>query len=643
MHPSLSFMPNNDERLGIEKLRAWLWSAADTLRGVVEAPNYKDFILPLIFYKRLSDVFDDELVHYMKGNSNVEAVRADIESEHVDALKHGRRGIVRFYIPEQYDWRAFRNHPADGTLGQFMMTALHEVARLNPELEGILTLEDYDTHRDGRRAVEDSHLVNLITVLSKYRLGLRNVESGILASAYKFLFRKLAHHGVEEVLEFATPRTVVQLMIALLNPTPANSIYDPACGTGELLVEASRRCYQQYGQLASPPRLYGQEIDTSTLTIAKANLLLYGFSGANLAEGNTFRTPSFLNADGSLRQFDYVATDPPRGRRQHEEHFYQNDPWNRFSYGIPPQSSSDWAWVQHILASLNNRGRAVTVLGIGSAFRGSNSQSANRERDIRRALIESDVVEAVVRLPSNLFYNISIPSAIFVLNKAKPVHRRGKVLLVNASKYAMKQGRDIVIMEEGINAVEQVCRAWQEHAQLSHILTLDELRSADYNLDPASVVVQTPQPPFTLDMPLHSMRIFVSHSHKDNTYCHAIVQGLRSAGADVWYDEHNMQPGQLGPSIERELLQRPIFVLVLSPSAVKSSWVENETRWAYGLYRKDSTRVILPVTAESVSEDNIWLFLREFMRIEAGDSQPYSANEAVPRLVQALRLSQLQQ
>lgn len=489
MSSTLPFMPADDEHLDVSALETWLWDAACAIRGATDAPKFKDFILPLVFYKRLSDVFDDEFARYATEYGDAETAHAVIEADHEDALKHGRRGIVRFYIPQPYAWRALRNHPADGTLGQFVTTAMREVARLNPDLQGVLDVKDYNERQSGQRTLDEERLGALIEVVTRHRLGLRNTEPDILGRAYEYLLRKFAEGQGQSAGEFYTPKEVGWLMAELIRPEAKTTIYDPCFGSGGLLIKARMLFeHQQPEARTQAPHLFGQELNPVTYAMAKMNMFLHDYTDARLALGDTLRTPRFASEGAGLQRFDYVVANPPWNLDGYDERLYEHDEYNRFGYGVPPKSSADWGWVQHMLASLKDEGRAVIVLDTGAVSRGSGSKSSNKERDIRGTLVEADVIEAVVLLPENLFYNTSAPGILLLLNRHKPAERRGQLLLINASQHFIKEKPKNVLTDAGIAAVAEVYRAWEAREKLSRVVTLDEVRAADYNLSPSQFV-----------------------------------------------------------------------------------------------------------------------------------------------------------
>lgn len=486
---TLPLNPSAEERLDVAALETWLWDAACAIRGATDAPKFKDFILPLVFYKRLSDVFDDEFVGHVELYGDEQVAREVIEADHADALASGRRPIVRFYVPPHYSWAKIRNHPADGSLGEFVTDAMREVARLNPDLQGVLDIKDYNERQSGQRTLDDDRLAGLVEVVSRHRLGLKNTEPDILGRAYEYLLRKFAEGQGQSAGEFYTPKEVGWLMAELIDPAPYTTVYDPTCGSAGLLIKA-RLVFGQHRpeQKSQAPRLYGQELNPVTFAMAKMNMFLHDYTDSFFAIGDTFTRPGFAAEGAGLKQFDYVVANPMWNQDNYDDNFYDNDSWQRFGYGVPPHSSADWGWAQHILASLANEGRAAIVLDTGAVSRGSGSQSSNREKMIRQRFVEADVIEGVILLPENLFYNTTAPGVILLLNRAKPAGRKEQVLLVNASAYFVKEKPKNALTDEGIAAIAEVVRQWETRDKLSRVVRLAEIRAADYNLSPSQFV-----------------------------------------------------------------------------------------------------------------------------------------------------------
>ena len=486
---TILFSSPDDEQLNISTLETWLWDAACVIRGATDAPKFKDFILPLIFYKRLSDVFDDEFTKQIEEFGDEEIAREIIDDDHQDALRTGRPPIVRFYIPQEYCWEALRNYPADGRLGEFVTEAMREVARLNPPLQGVLDVEDFNEQQSGQRTLDDDRLEALIEVISGHRLGLQNTEPDILGRAYEYLLRKFAEGQGQSAGEFYTPKEVGWLMARLINPEPHTTIYDPACGSGGLLIKPRLFFEETHpDETSAAPQIYGQELIPTTFAMAKMNAFLHDFIGADLQIGDTFRNPGFVASDSELQRFDYVLANPMWNQKEYNETFYANDSYGRFTYGVAPSSSADWAWTQHILASLKETGRAAIVLDTGAVSRGSGSKQTSRERDIRKAFVENDLIEGVILLPENLFYNTSAPGIILLLNCDKPAERKAQILLINLSKYFTNQKPKNVLTDEGVDAAAEVYQAWESREKLSAIITLEDAQKTDYNLSPSQFV-----------------------------------------------------------------------------------------------------------------------------------------------------------
>ena len=241
-------------------------------------------------------------------------------------------------------------------------------------------------------------------------------------------------------------------------------------------------------QQGAAPQIYGQELTATTYAMAKMNAFLHDFIGADLRIGDTFRNPDFVADDSELQHFDYVLANPMWNQKEYNETFYANDSWGRFTHGVPPSSSADWAWVQHILASLTETGRAAIVLDTGAVSRGSGSKQTSRERDIRKGFVESDLIEGVILLPENLFYNTSAPGIILLLNCNKPAERKAQILLINLSNYFVKESPKNVLTDEGIDAAAEVYQAWESSEKLSTVITLQDARKTDYNLSPSQFV-----------------------------------------------------------------------------------------------------------------------------------------------------------
>ncbi len=476
-------MSNN--KLDSKVLENWLWDAACIIRGPIDAPKYKDYILPLIFFKRLSDVFEDELSRLSQDylsqgyNSSREVVEALLVEDHK---------LVRFYLPQDARWGVVASHTTN--VGEQLTDAIRSIARENPKLQGVVDTVDFNATASGQRILADDKLKELIDVLGRYRLGLNDVDADILGRAYEYLLRKFAEGSGQSAGEFYTPGEVAILMSHILDPEPGDEVYDPCCGSGGLLIKCFLRFKEKYNSEPSlePLTCYGQEILPSTFALAKMNAFIHDME-AEIALGDTMNRPAFLTPQGALKKFDIVTANP-MWNQDFSQTVYENDAYNRFTFGYPPSSSADWGWIQHMYASLNDKGKMAVVLDTGAVSRGSGNAGSNRERDIRKQFVENDLVEAVLLLPENLFYNATAPGIIIVINKAKPAERKNRILLINASKFFQKGRPKNYLPDESIEQIADKYLGWNEEEGISKIITKEEAARNDYNLSPSRYVAQ---------------------------------------------------------------------------------------------------------------------------------------------------------
>jgi len=472
-------MNGSKNKLDIKALETWLWDAACKIRGPIDAAKYKDYILPLIFFKRLSDVFDDELDRLSQEYGSREVVESLLAEDHK---------LVRFYLPKNARWEAVVKHTTN--VGEHLTNAVRSIARENPKLQGVVDTVDFNATASGQRILGDDVLKELINVLSKYRLGLNDVDADILGRAYEYLLRKFAEGSGQSAGEFYTPGEVAILMSHILDPEPGDEVYDPCCGSGGLLIKCFLRFKEKYHSDPSlePLKFYGQEVLPATIAMAKMNAFIHDME-AEIALGDTMNRPAFLTPQGSLKKFDIVTANP-MWNQDFSQTVYENDPYNRFTFGYPPSNSADWGWIQHMFASLNDSGKMAVVLDTGAVSRGSGNAGSNRERDIRKEFVENDLVEAVLLLPENLFYNTTAPGIIIVINKAKPAERKNTILLINASKLFQKGRPKNYLPDESIEQIADNYLCWNEEEGISKIITKEEAARNDYNLSPSRYVAQ---------------------------------------------------------------------------------------------------------------------------------------------------------
>lgn len=463
------------EALSIGGLEQWLWDAACSIRGAVDAPKFKDYILPLIFIKRLSDVFADEMVSLTQRFGDGETAMELVNEDH---------SLVRFYLPLDCSWPEIRKLTAN--IGQRLTGIVRKIAKTNPELQGVIDIVDFNSTVSGQRIIDDGRLSSLIEILSRHRLGLKDVEPDLFGRAYEYLLRKFAEGQGQSAGEFFTPKEVGWLMARLLRPEEGLEVYDPACGSAGLLVKAQLTLKESVKNVKRPLRLHGQELNHVTYAIAKMNTIIHDMEG-EMAIGDTLRNPKFLNGS-KLKTFDLVAANPMWNQDGYGDAFYEADPYGRFLFGYAPGQSADWGWVQHILTSLNDHGRAVTVLDTGAVSRGSGGQGSNRERDIRKRFIERDLIEGVILMPENLFYNTTAPGILLCLNKNKPKERRGKIVLINASSEFEKGRPKNFIPDLSIAKISEAFRAGVDVSNFVKVITNEEAAKSDYNLSPSRYV-----------------------------------------------------------------------------------------------------------------------------------------------------------
>jgi type I restriction enzyme M protein len=468
--------------LDIKTLENWLWDAACKIRGPVDAPKYKDFILPLIFFKRLSDVFDEEIEKLAGKYGDRKTAEELIEEDH---------SIVWFYIPKKARWvavfdKAFKK---DGKLGEYITDAVRLIAKENPKLSGVIDIKDYNETAAGQRTISDESLGILIDILNKHKIGLKDAEPDIIGRAYEYLLRKFAEGSGQSAGEFYTPGEIAIMISKIIEPKEGEEIYDPCLGSAGLLIKANLRFKEKYGEdtKVKPLQFYGQEVLHGTYAMAKMNVFIHKME-ANIALEDTMKRPAFLTKDGGLKTFDVVVANPMWNQDIFTQATYENDSYNRFGYGYPPNSSADWGWIQHMFKSLKDNGRIVVVLDTGAVSRGSGNEGSSRERNIRKAFVENDYIEAVLLMPENLFYNTTSAGIIIVINREKK--HKNQVLLINASKLFEKGRPKNFLPGATIEKISDIYLKWKAEEGIAKVVSKEEIIKNDYNLSPSRYVSQ---------------------------------------------------------------------------------------------------------------------------------------------------------
>jgi len=465
------------KKLELPELEKLLMDVANAIRGEIDAPKYKDYILPLIFLKRLLDVFEDELNQLIERYEEKSKVEKLLENDHE---------LVRFYIPKNARWDKIITHETLG-MGEYLTEAVIAIANENDKLKGVIDRVDFNAMDSGERIVSDSRLKDMIEILNGEKFGLNDVEPDIFGRAYEYLLRKFAEGSGQSAGEFYTPGEVAILMSYILDPEPGDKIYDPCCGSGGLLIKCKLKFDEKYSKNSQfkPLQFFGQESIASTYTMAKMNIFIHDME-AEIAIGDTMNKPKFLNHDGSLRKFDKVAANP-MWRQKFPLNTYEHDSYDRFTFGYPPEGSADWGWIQHMCSSTHEKGKVAVVLDTGTVFRGSGNIGKDKERDIRKKFVENNLIDSVILLPENLFYNTTGPGIILVIDKDKDEE---EILLINASKHFKKKNSKNYLPNDVINKISSIYNEWKEEDGISVIIPKEEVIKNDYNLLPSRYVTQ---------------------------------------------------------------------------------------------------------------------------------------------------------
>lgn len=485
-------------KLQLEALESWLWESANILRGSTDSSDFKNYIFGLLFLKRSNDVFEEEVEDKMKEEG---VSREDAEDE------------VYFCIPEEARWSELKKLTEN--IGIALDKAFGAIERENDSLEGVMSATKFGD----KDKLSDEILQRLLSHFNKYSL--RNADlytPDLLGDAYEYLIKQFADDAGKKGGEFYTPRGVVKLIVGLIKPQPKQKVYDPTCGSGGMLLEAARYIEKQDGGKVGNNinvSLKGQEKNQGTWAIAKLNMMLHNFMDADLRKGDTLVNPKHIE-NNELELFDRVIANPPfsagewwtpaevnkevkvdkNGKEKTVTPNYTKvvkDEYGRLKFGVPPRGYADLAFLQHMIAVLKQDGKAGVVLPHGTLFRGSS------EGKIRQALLEADIVEAIVGLPSALFYNTGIPAAIWILNKNKAAHLKNKLTIIDASN-EYKEGKNQNVLED--KHIDKIIAAFDGNKDLDkymRVVDLSEIKENDYNLN-ISRYIDTSEPEVMIDL-----------------------------------------------------------------------------------------------------------------------------------------------
>ena len=462
--PRTSPQLSDPSKLTLAQLESHLWGAADILRGKIDSSDYKHYIFGLLFFKRLSDVWQEEYEQRLAEYNDSELA--------ADPDEH------RFHIPPGAFWKDVRRQSTD--IGEHLNVAFHKLEDANPRLKGVFQDVDFNN----KERFPDATLELLLQHFEKYRLRKADVAADMLGDAYLYLIEKFADDAGKKGGEFYTPPEVVRLMIECVQPQEGMSICDPTCGSGGFLLRAVEYLKEK-GKNWRSLSLYGQEMNLNTWAICEMNLFLHDVDDAVILRGDTLRNPRHLVAEGAktLRTFDRVLANPPFSLKSWgHELWSKGDPFGRDKYGCPPKSYGDLAFVQHMVASLKPGGMLAVVLPHGILFRGGT------EGKIRKGMLEDDLIEAVIGLAPNLFYGTGIPACILIVRKSKPEERRGKVLIVNGENDFRDGKNQNSLADENVRRLSGAFLAYKDEERFARVVGLDEIEKNDWNLNIARYV-----------------------------------------------------------------------------------------------------------------------------------------------------------
>ena len=454
-----------DQPISLDELKSFLWGAATRLRGQIDAAGYKEYIFPLLFFKRISDVYDEQFSGFLaEGGAEYAGMQAE---------------ELAIRIPDGAHWDDVRE--VTENVGQRLVEAFIAIEQANPgeEADGRIIggLDGIFGPKDGwtnKAKMPDHIITSLIEDFSRYNLSLAACPADEMGQAYEYLVGKFADDAGNTAQEFYTNRTVVDLMAEILQPKPGESIYDPTCGSGGMLV----KCLDYLRKKGEPwqgVKVFGQEINTLTSSIARMNLYLNGVEDFTIVREDTLAHPAFI--DGSkLREFDIVLANPPYSISEWNRTAFENDKWGRNTYGVPPQGRADYAFISHIVRSMKEQvGRCAILLPHGVLFR-------NEETSVRTNLILSDKIEAVIGLGPNLFYNAPMEACVIVCNNNKPDHLKNHIIFINAKNEVTRKNAESYLEETHISKIVNAYRSYEDIDSFKRIVSINEIQEKHYDL-----------------------------------------------------------------------------------------------------------------------------------------------------------------
>lgn len=465
--PGLFDEPKDAKTLRLENvhnLYTFLYEACNILRGPVSQDNFKDYLTPLLYFKRISDVYDEEMNAALAESGGDESY-ASFPEQH------------RFVIPDGCHWNDVRERSEN--LGAALVGAMRGIELANPDtLYGVLSIFSAQKWTD-KKNLSDEKIRNLIEHLSTKRLGNKDYPTDLMGDAYEILLKKFADDSKAKAGEFYTPRSVVKLLVRILDPQPGETVYDPACGSGGMLIEAVN--YMHHDNLCCGA-IFGQEKNVTSSAIAKMNLFLHGASDFNVMSGDTLRDPKILQG-GEVAKFDCVIANPPFTLKKWGSTEWSADKYSRNIWGTPTDACGDYAWIQHMVCSMaRGKGRMAVVMPQGVLFRG------NEEGRIREKLVHSDLIEAVVTLGEKIFYGAGLSPCFLILRSMKPADHSARVLMVDGSKILTIRRAQNELTPENVDRLYELYKNYEDVEDFSKVVTLDEIAAKGYDLSPQKYV-----------------------------------------------------------------------------------------------------------------------------------------------------------